>query len=296
MTKLPLLAIAAVISLATACGSRTASSTSTSAASGTNPCAKSNLHTHTAGKLTIGTDNPAYDPYFQGPPGNGWQGKFNHDPYNGQGFESAVAYAVAKQLGFTKPEVTWSVTHFTQSYAPGPKNFDFYLAQVSYTPKRATFVDLSDSYYNVNQALVALKGKPIDSATSIADLRPYKLGAQAATTGYNYITQTIKPSQSPAVYSNTNDALAALKNGQIDGLVVDYPTAYFMAVAQLNNGQLVGQFPAPPGGEHFSLVLDKNSSLTSCVNKALTTLRSDGTLASIQQKWLSSVAHAPVLK
>jgi polar amino acid transport system substrate-binding protein len=296
VTKLSLLAIAVVISLATACGSSTASSSSTNAASGSNPCAKAKLHTHTAGKLTIGTDNPAYDPFFQGPPGNGWDGKFNHDPYNGQGFEGAVAYALAKQLGFSKPEVTWSVTHFNQSYAPGPKNFDVYLAQVSYTPVRAKFVDLSDSYYNVNQALVALKGKPIDNATSIADLKPYKLGAQIATTGYNYITQTIKPSQSPSVFSNTNDALTALKNGQIDGLVVDYPTAYYMAVVQLSNGQLVGQFPSPPGGEHYSMVLDKNSPLTSCVNKALTTLRSNGTLASIQQKWLSNVAHAPVLK
>ena len=296
MTKLSLLAIAVVISLATACGQSTASSSSTSAASGSNPCAKAKLHTHTAGKLTIGTDNPAYDPYFQGSPGNGWEGKYNHDPYNGQGFESAVAYAVAKQLGFTKPEVTWSVTHFNQSFAPGPKNFDFYLAQVSYTPVRAKFVDLSDSYYNVNQALVALKGKPIDSVTSIADLKTYKLGAQIGTTGYNYITQTIKPSQSPSVYSSTNDALTALKDGQVDGIVVDYPTAYYMAVVQLSNGQLVGQFPAPPGGEHFSLVLDKNSPLTSCVDKALTTLRSNGTLASIQQKWLSNVAHAPVLK
>ena len=295
MTKLSLLAIAVVISLATACGQSTAASTP-SAASGSNPCAKSKLQTRTAGKLTIGTDNPAYDPYFQGSPGNGWEGKYNHDPYNGEGFESAVAYAVAKQLGFTKPEVTWSVTHFNQSFAPGPKNFDFYLAQVSYTPVRAKFVDLSDSYYNVNQALVALKGKPIDSVTSIADLKTYKLGAQIGTTGYNYITQTIKPSQSPSVYSSTNDALTALKDGQVDGIVVDYPTAYYMAVVQLSNGQLVGQFPAPPGGEHFSLVLDKNSPLTSCVDKALTTLRSNGTLASIQQKWLSSVAHAPVLK
>ncbi|MGN6378915.1 MAG: ABC transporter substrate-binding protein [Gaiellales bacterium] len=295
MKNLSLIAIAAVISLATACGSATSSS-STSAPTGGNACAKKNLHTLTAGTLTIGTDNPAYDPYFQGPPGHGWEGKFNHSPYNGMGFESAVAYAVAKQLGFTKPEVKWTVTHFTQSYAPGPKNFDFYLAQVSYKPVRAESADLSGSYYNVNQALVALKGKPIDSATSIADLKPYKLGAQVSTTGYDLITSTIKPSQSPSVYSNTNDALTALKDGQIDGLVVDYPTAYYMANVELSNGDLVGQFPAPPGGEHFSLVLDKGSSLTSCVNQALDVLRSNGTLASIQQKWLSGVTHAPVLK
>lgn len=291
-----LLAIAVLCSVAAACGSSTASSSSTNSTPGSNPCATKNLKTRTAGTLTIGTDNPAYDPYFQGPAGHAWKGKYNHDPYNDQGFEDAVAYAVAKQLGFAKSKVQWSVTHFNQSFAPGPKNFDFYLAQVSYKPVRTKYTDLSGSYYNVNQALVALKGKPIDNATSIADLKPYKLGAQIATTGYDFITKTIKPSQSPQVFSNTNDALSALKNGQIDGLVVDYPTAYYMAVVQLSNGDLVGQFPSPPGGEHFSLVLDKGSPLTSCVNKALDVLRSNGTLASIQQRWLSNVAHAPVLK
>ena len=296
MKKLLLLATAVLCSVAAACGNPSSSSTSNSSSPGSNPCATKNLKTRTAGTLTIGTDNPAYDPYFLGPAGDGWTGQYNHDPYNDQGFEDVVAYAVAKQLGFPKNKVKWSVTHFNQSFAPGPKNFDFYLAQVSYKPVRTKFADLSGSYYNVNQALVALKGKPIDSATSIADLKPYKLGAQVGTTGYDVITKTIQPSQSPQVYSNTNDALTALKNGQIDGLVVDYPTAYYMAVVQLSNGDLVGQFPAPPGGEHFSLVLDKGSSLTPCVNKALNVLRSNGTLASIQQRWLSNLEHAPVLK
>ena len=296
--KLALLAVILALPAATACGAKS-SSTSSSAGSGgstTNPCPKGKLPTLHPPQLTIGTDNPAYDPYFQGPAGHAWTGKYNHDPYNDQGFEDAVAYAVAQQLGYPKPRVTWSVTHFTQSFSPGPKNFDFYLAQVSYTKKRTEAADLSGSYYNVNQALVALAGKPIDSATSIADLKPYKLGAQVATTGYDVITNTIHPSQSPSVFTTTNDALSALKAGQVDGIVVDFPTAYYMAVVQLSNGHLVGSFPSPPGGEHFSLVLEKGSPLTPCVNAALTTLRSNGTLAAIQQRWLSGAVHAPVLK
>jgi len=200
-------------------------------------------------------------------------------------------------MGFPASKVAWSVTHFNSSFKPGPKNFDFYLAQVSYSAKRAQFADLSDSYYDVNQAVVALKGKPIDSATSVSDLKGYKLGAQIGTTNYDFITNTIQPSSEAQTYTTTNDAIAALKAGQIDGLITDFPSAYYIADIQLSNGDLVGQFQADPSSpEHFSLVLDKGSSLTPCVNKALGALKADGTLAQIQDKWLSSVAKAPVLK
>jgi polar amino acid transport system substrate-binding protein len=295
---LALLAALLLVPAATACGAKSSTSDSSAGSSGAGAaaCAKGKLATLHPPQLTVGTDNPAYDPYFQGPAGHAWAGKYNHDPYNDMGFEDAVAYAVAQELGYPKPRVAWSVTHFNQSYSPGPKNFDFYLAQVSYTKKRADAVDLSASYYNVNQALVSLAGKPIDSAKSIADLKPYKLGAQIATTGYDLITNTIHPSQSPSVFTGTNDALSALKAGQVDGIVVDFPTAYYMAVVQLSNGHLVGSFPSPPGGEHFSMVLEKGSPLTPCVNAALATLSGDGTLAAIQQRWLSSAVHAPVLK
>jgi polar amino acid transport system substrate-binding protein len=293
--KLPLLAALLLLPVAAACGAK-ASGTSSQASAGANPCPKGKLATLHPPKLTIGTDNPVYDPYFLGPTGHAWTGKFNHDPYNGTGFEGAVAYAVANQLGYPKQRVAWSATHFNESFKPGPKNFDFYLAQVSYTPTRAKSADLSSSYYNVSQALVALDGKPIDKATSIADLKGYKLGAQVATTGYDLITNRIHPSQDPSVFTTTNDALSALKAGQVDGIIVDYPTAYYMANIQLPNGNLVGQFPAPAGGEHFSLVLQKDSPLTRCVNDALAALRSNGTLATIQQRWLSGAAHAPVLK
>jgi polar amino acid transport system substrate-binding protein len=287
---------------ASACGS--SSSTDSTAPAGSSPstpaadaCAAGSLQTLASGKLTIGTDNPAFFPYFTGGAGHEWTGEFNNDPYTGKGFEDAVAYAVAEKLGFTNDQVSWSVTPFNNSFKPGPKNFDFYLAQVSYSDKRAQNSDLSDSYYDVNQAVVSLKGKPIASATSIADLKGYKLGAQIGTTNFDFITSTIQPSSEPQVYNSTNDAISALKAGQIDGLVTDFPTAYYIANVQLSNGQLVGQFQASAGTpEHFSLVLAKDSPLTTCVNKALTTLRDDGTLAQLQKQWLSDIAQAPVLQ
>jgi polar amino acid transport system substrate-binding protein len=285
-----------------ACGSSsstdsTAPAGSAPAASEPNPCTASSLQTLESGKLTIGTDNPAFFPYFSGGPGHEWKGEFNNDPYAGEGFENAVAYAVAEQLGFTKDQVAWSVTPFNNSFKPGPKTFDFYLAQVSYSDQRAQNVDLSDSYYDVNQAVVSLDGKPIADATSIADLKSYKLGAQIGTTNFDFINSTIQPDSEPQVYNSTNDAISALKAGQIDGLVVDFPTAFYIANVQLDNGHLVGQFAASPDSpEHFSLVLAKDSPLTDCVNQALTTLRDDGTLAQLQQQWLSDIAEAPVLQ
>jgi polar amino acid transport system substrate-binding protein len=297
---LPLLLISA-LALASACGS--SSSTQSTAPAGstptstTNACTAGSLQTLNPGMLTIGTDNPAFFPYFTGGAGHEWKGEFNNDPYTGKGFEDAVAYAVAEKLGFTKDKVTWSVTPFNNSFKPGPKNFDFYLAQVSYSAKRAQNADLSSSYYDVNQAVVALKGKPITKATSVADLKQYKLGAQIGTTNFDFITSTIQPSSEPQVYNSTNDAISALKAGQIDGLVTDFPTAYYIANVQLSNGHLVGQFQASPSNpEHFSLVLQKDSPLTSCVNEALASLRDDGTLAQLQKQWLSDVAQAPVLQ
>ncbi|MGZ4481067.1 MAG: ABC transporter substrate-binding protein [Gaiellales bacterium] len=297
-----LLSLAAALAVAAGCGSSSTGSTGSNPTAGAGSgsgasCTAAGLQTLAPGKLTIGTDNPAYSPYFTGGAGHEWKGQFNNDPYTGKGFEDAVAYAVAKQLGFGQSQVVWSVTPFNNSFKPGPKNFDLYLAQVSYNAKRARNVDLSGSYYDVNQALVALKGKPIDHAASIADLKSYKLGVQIGTTNYDYVVNVIKPSREPSVYTTTNDAISALKGGQIDGLVVDFPTAYYIANVQLSNGYLVGQFASLPGTpEHFSLVLSKDSSLTPCVNKALSALRASGTLGQIQQEWLSNVAQAPVLK
>ncbi len=219
------------------------------------------------------------------------------DPTTGTGFESAIAYAVADKLGFTKDEVTWTPVKFDNSYAPGPKTFDFYLAQVSYTPERAQAADLSDGYFFLNQSLVAVGGTPIAKATSLAALASYQFGAQAGTTSYNTIVNVIKPAKEPRVYDSNDAAITALNNKQIDGLVVDLPTAFYVTAAQMDNGVIVGQFP-PTGGEqeHFSLVLAKGNALTACVNGALAAMKADGSLDAITKEWMSDKANAPVIQ
>ena len=251
------------------------------------------------GKLTIGTDNPAYPPYFvgQAPKGSIWK---LGDPTTGNGFESAMAYAVAERMGFTKDQVAWSSLPYTQSYAPGQKKFDVYLAQVSYKPKRTQAADLSDSYYDVTQALVAVKGTPITSATSISGLQGYKLGAPLGSTSADYIQNDTGATL--ATYQTLSDAVAALNAKQVDGIVVDLPTALYIAdpyVQEVKKSTVVGQFPNPAGTtpEHFVFVLPKGSALTSCVNAALAGLRADNTLESITQTWLSektNVGKVPV--
>jgi polar amino acid transport system substrate-binding protein len=285
------LLIALLSILAAGCGG---SSNKASNATGTTTpasCKKSSLNLVNAGQLTIGTDNPAYPPWFGGAEKAPWKVS---NPYSGQGFESAVAYAVANKLGFTKPEVKWIVVPFNTSFAPGPKKFDFDINQTSFKPVRAKAVDFSDSYYDLNQALVVVKGTPIASAKSIAALKPYKFGAQLGTTSYDYITNNIKPAKKTAVFDTNDAAVAALKNKQIDGLVVDLPTAFYISAAQVPNGKILGQFPTVGTPEHLGMVFEKGNSLVTCVNDALAKLRADGTLKSLETKWLQ--AGAPVLK
>jgi len=285
---------------ATAAPTATAEPTPTPAPTPTpNACAPENLATLAAGTLTLGADNPAYPPYFEisDPVTPPWE---LGDPTNGKGFEGAVAYAVADKLGFAKEQVAWTVVPFNNSFAPGAKPFDFYITQVSWTPERAEAVDLSDGYYFVNQSIVAMNGSPLIGVTSIAALAPYKFGAQVGTTSYDTIVEVIKPTQDPAVFSSNDDAIQALQNGQIDGLVVDLPTAFYVTAAQIVDADfnplaaIVGQFPAPAEGEFFSLVLAKDSPLTACVNQAIAALKDDGTLESITQEWLADKANAPV--
>jgi len=248
-----------------------------------------------AGTLTVGTDNPAFPPWFGGgsPKGSTW--KIN-DPSTGKGFESAVAYGVAKQLGFAHSAVKWVYTPFAKSYAPGKKAFDFDINEISYTPARAKVVTFSASYYDVNQAVVVRKGTAIASVHSVAGLRPYKLGAQLGTTSYQYIVSKIKPSQQPAVYQQNIAAVSALKNKQIDGLVVDLPTAFYVTAVQVPNSKVLGQFPTQSGGEHFGMVFQKGNPLASCVNRALATMKKSGQLKRIQQTWLAKATGAPVLR
>jgi polar amino acid transport system substrate-binding protein len=254
----------------------------------------------TSGKLTIGTDNPAYPPYFQIPespaiPTAPWE---LGDPTNGQGFESAVAFAIADKLGFGRNEVVWVVVAFDNSFAPGEKTFDFDVNQVSYKPERAEAVDLSDGYYTLNQSIVALKDSGVATAKTIADLKAFKFGAQTGTTSLDTITNVIAPTGAAHIYNTNDDAIAGLKAKQIDGLVVDLPTAFYVTAAQVDNSVIVGQFAPPTGAdaEHFSVVLAKASALTACVNAAIAEMKSDGTLDAITKEWLSDKASAPVIQ
>ncbi|MEV7981052.1 ABC transporter substrate-binding protein [Streptomyces sp. NPDC086519] len=249
-------------------------------------CAKGKLATKTSGKLTIATDEPAYEPWFK-----------DDKPANGEGFESAVAYAVAKQLGYDKSAVVWQRVPFNKAFAPGVKTFDFDINQVSISTERKKAVDFSSGYYDVRQAVIALKGGKAAKATSIADLKGLKLGAQVGTTSLNYISDVVKPSQEAAAYSKNDQAVSALRNGQVDAIVTDLPTAFYVTAAQVTNAKIVGQFENQGGTpEQFGLVLDKGSDLTSCVTSAVDALRKDGTLAKLDKQWLSDAVDAPVLK
>ncbi|WP_159766712.1 ABC transporter substrate-binding protein [Streptomyces sp. HM190] len=248
-------------------------------------CAKGELRTETSGKLTVATDSPAYEPWFK-----------DDDPKNGEGFESAVAYAVAKQLGYDEADVVWQSVPFNKAFAPGEKTFDFDINQVSVSDERKKAVDFSSGYYDVRQAVIALKGSQAAKAKSIADLKGLHLGAQVGTTSLDYIDDVVKPAQDPAAYAKNDQAKSALKNGQIDAIVVDLPTAFYITAAEVTDATIVGQFENKGGTpEQFGLVLDKGSALTPCVTAAVDALREDGTLARIEQKWLSDAVDAPVL-
>jgi len=287
--SLVLAAAAALAIAATASGAKTVAA-GTAAIPG---CAPASLDLVEDGVLTFGADNPAFPPWFGGAEKTKpWKVS---DPYSGKGYESAVAYAVASQLGFAKAKVKWTVVPFNNSFRPGNKPFDLYVTQVSYSPERARAVDFSNAYYFVNQAVVGRKGEPIAKAKSVAALRPYKLGAQVGTTSYTYITRYIRPRAKPLVYDTNDAAVQALKNGQIDGIVVDLPTAFYVTAVQVEDGTIVGKLPTRGTKERFGMVLEKSSTLRRCVNRALNRLWANGTIKKLQNTYLAK-AGAPDLK
>jgi polar amino acid transport system substrate-binding protein len=272
-----------VLSLAlalAACGGEKATTPTSNAPTS---CTKGALSLATPGRLTIGTDKPAYPPYYE-----------DDDPTNGKGFESAVAYAVARQLGFSHGQVKWTVVPFNSSYAPGPKHFDFDINQISITPARAKHVDFSTPYFTAPQAVVALKKSPAANATSLAALSSAKLGVQVGTTSLDAVNASIKPKTQPQVFNDSNDTVRALKQGRIDAIVVDLPTAFYITAAQVQDAAIVGQFAAP-GGDRWGLLLQKGSRLTPCVDKALAKLAASGELKQLQAKWMGGDA-APALR
>jgi polar amino acid transport system substrate-binding protein len=262
-----------------------------------NICTAAEMPTFTPGTFTIGTDNPAFPPYFEivDDPTDPWE---LGDPTTGTGFESAFAYALAEELGFTQEQVVWTVVPFANSFAPGEKQFDVDINQISFTPERAQNVDMSDGYYFVNQAVVANNGTPAAEATTLTALKELRLGAQVGTTSFATITDVIEPTTDPSVYDTNDAAIAALDAGQIDAIVVDLPTAFFITAAQMEDGVIVGQIEQAEDAdaEYFSVVLPKDSPLTECVNQAIAALQSDGRLEAITQEWLSDKANAPVLE
>ena len=268
--------IAAALTL-TGCGSK--DSSSSQAAS----CEKADLATITEGKLTIATGEPAYYPWV-----------IDDKPESGEGFEGAVAYAVAKQLGFEAADVTWVRTTFDSAVTPGEKKFDFNLQQFSITDDRKKAVDFSSPYYTAPQAIVSFKGSKIEGISSLADLKSAKLGAAVGTTSLDAVENQI--GIKPQVFNDNAAGVSALKNKQIDGLVVDLPTAFYLSGVEVPNGLIVGQLPSTGAGDQFGLLLSKASKLTSCVTGAVDAITADGTLAAITDKWLATDAGAPVLK
>jgi polar amino acid transport system substrate-binding protein len=250
---------------------------------GSKSCAKEDLTLVQEGVLTIGTDDPSFPPWFD----------FDGGPSTGTGFESAVAYAVADELGFTAEEVEWVVVPFNNSFAPGDKEFDFDINQISITEEREEAVDFSDGYYNVNQALLGFSDADIASATTIDDLKAYRLGAQVGTTSLDFINDVIQPETEPLVYDTNADAKAAFDAGQLDGLILDLPTAFFVSAVEIEGSAVIAQFPpSDDNPEQFGMLFEEGNPLRDCVNDALAAVDLDA----IQQEWLSEVVDAPVIE
>jgi polar amino acid transport system substrate-binding protein len=253
---------------------------------GRGACSPSQLRTLKPGTLTLGTDEPVYEPWF-----------VDDDPTSGKGFESAVGYAIATKLGYQHSQVTWARVTFNAAIQPGPKAYDADLDEFSITADRRKAVDFSSPYYDVTQAVIAVKGSPAANAHSVADLRADKIGAQVGTTSYDATQDILRPSQQVAVYNNNDDAKQALSNGQIQALVVDLPTAFEITGAgEVKNSVIVGQLASSGQPEQFGAVLDKGSPLTACVSSAVDALRADGTLHTLTDKWLAQAGDAPTLK
>ncbi len=275
----------AAAALIAGCGSDDDSEDSESSASvSLEDCTPDQLETLEPRQLTVATDSPAFPPYFE-----------DDDPTNGEGFESAVAYAIAGELGFEEADVEWVVEPFNSSYAPGPKDFDFDVNQISITEKRAQQVDFSTPYYTAKQAVVALKDSDAAGATALSELADTTIGVQIGTTSLEAVEASIQPSGDPRVFDTSNDVVSALKQEQVDAVIVDVPTAFFLTAVQVPEGTTVGQFEAP-GGDEWGALLEKDSALTDCVSAAIDSLGKSGELAEIEQTWIADKTDAPVLE
>jgi polar amino acid transport system substrate-binding protein len=282
-SRIVLVCLAALSALlVAACGSPKKVSTQTAAASAAT-CTPAKLQTHTKATLTVATDSPAYPPYFE-----------HNKPANGQGFESAVAYAVAAKLGYARNQVKWVIEPFDASYAPGPKSFDFDINEISITSARAKAVTFSTPYYTNPQGVIVASNSPFAHATSLASLKSADIGVQIGTTSLSATTSQIKPSKSPQIFNTSNDVVQAFKIGRVNAIVVDLATA-FELTSELPHTTIAGQFSAP-GGDRWGLLMSKGSPIASCVDRAVSALNTDGTLAKLNKRWIASAGSVPVLR
>jgi polar amino acid transport system substrate-binding protein len=273
--------VPALLALA-GCGSSSDSSGTTAATAGAD-CTPGKLDTHTAGMLTVATDKPAFPPYFE-----------DEDPTNGEGFESAVAYAIGEHLGYPPAKVKWTVEGFNAAIAPGPKDFDFDVNQISITPVREKAADFSAPYYVANQAVLPLKDSEAAKATTIEELKDAEIGVQIGTTSLEAVEEVIAPDSKPQVFDGSTEVVQALKNEQIDAIVVDLPTALYLTAVEVPEAVVVGQFSAP-GGDEWGALLAKDSPLTACVSQAVEEMQESGELAQLNKRWMSQAAGAPEL-
>ena len=284
--SLTLAVLAATTLAAGACAPQDQANDAASGSSGGGACTPSALDTLEPETLTIATDEPAYEPWVVG-----------DAPDSGEGFESAVAYAVAEELGYSKDQVTWTRVPFNAAIQPGARPFDFDINQFSITDERKQAVDFSSPYYSVSQAVITTAGSAADGVTSVADLKGLRVGAQVSTTSLQVLTDVIDPDAGPVVFNSNDDAKLALQNGQVDAIVVDLPTAFYITAAEIPGSTIVGQFQPTSGKpEQFGLLFEKGNELRTCVDKALASLTDDGTLADLEKQWLSTSVDVPVLK
>jgi polar amino acid transport system substrate-binding protein len=277
--RLAAAAIAVALAATTACAP--ISSTAPTGTAG--KCTKDALGTLYQGIFTFGTDQPVYPPWYMG-----------DNPASGEGFEAAVAYAVAAKMNYAGEEVRWVRVPFNAALSPGPKTFDANLSEFSITEQRKAAVDFSSPYFDVTQAVVTIKTSPAAGVKTVQQLKKLRLGVQVGTTSYTAAT-AVDGDNPVEVYNTNGDAKMALSDGEIDALVADLPTAFSVA-NELRNGLMVGQLPSATGDiEQFGIVLDKGSALTRCVSWAVDALRGDGTLGRLEQRWLTDAGKAPVL-
>ncbi len=274
------------LALFVGCGSSDDSSNEGSGSSGAttaSDCTPEGLGTFKDGVLTIATDSPAYPPYFE-----------DDDPTNGKGFESALGYAIAGELGFNDSQVEWATVPFDASYRPGPKDFDFDLNQISITADREKAVSFSVPYYTANQAVLVKKGSELDGITSLDQLKDASIGVQVGTTSLDAVEEQIQPEADPKIFNNSNDVVTAFKQDQVDAIVVDLPTAIYLRDAELSDTVVAGQFEQE-GGDQWGALMSKDSDLKGCVDQAIETLRENGTLEELTNQWMADSAKAPML-